>query len=185
MEIEHFMPNQQDAALSNSADSLHDGEQSSLLTISDLNQQFSLGFRVGTLGFLLDASIYCEIVEQSKVSQLPNVQAWFGGVLNLRGNIVPLIDLHILFMEPSSQAKNRRLLAVDRGKKTLAFWIDGYPQMFNHALSPAALEPVLPEVLRQVTTQCYEHNGQVWLSIAFDKLFKSLAYQSVQIEDAS
>jgi twitching motility protein PilI len=184
VEIDHFELNNQDSAVkplpTQTLDSFQTGEDILSNATPNIKDETALGFRVGTLGFLLDADIFCEIVDQSKVSPLPNVQPWLNGVLNLRGDIVPVIDLHILLEEKTSPSKNRHLLAVDRGKKTVAFWIDGYPQMLNTVLKPATTQPALPDVLRQATTNCRLLGQQIWLNISLDKLFKALSSHTVQ-----
>jgi twitching motility protein PilI len=142
-----------------------------------------LGFRVGVWGLLLDSNIYCEIVDQTKISLLPNVQAWFSGVLNLRGNIVPVIDLHILLnQDKPTDNKARRLLAVDRGKKTVAFWIDGYPHMLSTATLHTSSAPALPDILKKSARACHTQDAQLWLTLSLDTLFKSMSYQAVQTE---
>lgn len=78
----------------------------------------TLGFRVGAWGLLLDSHVFCEIVDHNKISLLPNVQPWFNGVLNLRGTIVPVIDLHILFNEEKSTgSKSHNILWPQIGVK--------------------------------------------------------------------
>ncbi len=182
MEINRFEPSKPDNAVkplpTHALDSFQATEDPKVIATPDTDIETALGFRVGTLGLLLDASIYCEIVDQAKVSLLPNVQPWLSGVLNLRGNIVPVVDLHILLKQDKSTA--RHLFAVDRGKKTVAFWIDGYPQMLNTALLYATPQPVLPDVLTQATTKYRIQDEQIWLNISLDKLFKSLTHYTVQ-----
>jgi twitching motility protein PilI len=183
VDIDHFERSKQDNAMPPSTPALNRLQfavEPNTAATPGNNHQTALGFRVGSLGFLLDASIYCEIVDQNKISLLPNVQPWLSGVLNLRGNIVPVIDLHILLEEETTNPKNRRLLAVDRGKKTVAFWIEGYPQMLNDALQQAVTKPALPDILTPAVTAYYLRDTQLWMAIALDKLFKSLTYHTIQ-----
>ncbi|SJM94546.1 hypothetical protein CRENPOLYSF1_550023 [Crenothrix polyspora] len=149
----------------------------------DISDESVLGFRVGNLRFLLAANIFCEIVDQNKVSPLPNVQPWFSGVLNLRGDIVPIIDLHILLADGSTPLKNRHLLAIDKGKKTVAFWIDGYPQMLSPHFTSASAPDDLPDVLRQAITDYSRQDQHLWLTLSLDKLFKALSVHTVQDKD--
>ncbi|WP_394752260.1 chemotaxis protein CheW [Crenothrix sp.] len=187
MEIDRFEPSNPDSTVKPSSiqalDSLQATEDSKTLTTApgDLDIDNALGFRIGNIGLLLNASIFCEIVDQAKVSPLPNVQPWLSGVLNLRGNIVPVVDLHILIeQDKTANPKARHLLAVDRGRKTVAFWIDGYPQMINTALLSATTPPALPDVLTHAVTQYKSQDTQIWLNISLDKLFKSLTHHAVQ-----
>ena len=76
------------------------------------------GFRVGSLGLLVPVDIYCEVIEQVQVNPLPNTRIWFGGLLNLRGNLVPAIDLHRLLGEETPDPKKRRLFTIDKEQLT-------------------------------------------------------------------
>jgi purine-binding chemotaxis protein CheW len=44
----------------------------------------------------------CEIVEYDTVTTVPNTPAWIRGVTNLRGKVVPVVDLAVKFGLPAS-----------------------------------------------------------------------------------
>jgi twitching motility protein PilI len=136
------------------------------------------GLRVGSLGFLVASNTYCEVIEQLPVNPLPNVEAWFNGLLNLRGNLVPVIDLQLLLGESeNTDNKKRQLFAIGQGDKAMAFWIDGLPEIQNMAVQPLKQLPPLPSILQHCVTGAYLQNGQLWLSVQFDELFKTLGQQ--------
>jgi purine-binding chemotaxis protein CheW len=45
-----------------------------------------------------------EIIEYGAITAVPNTAPWIRGVTNLRGNVVPVIDLAVKFGLPASQA---------------------------------------------------------------------------------
>jgi twitching motility protein PilI len=135
------------------------------------------GFRVGSLGFLVPASLHCEVIEQVQVNPLPNTQAWFGGLFNLRGNLIPVIDLHRLLGEESADPKKRRLFSIDKGEKAVALWIDGLPQVHGHDHEPLQQLPPLPAVLEPHVREGYLHQGQAWLNVRFGEFFMALGRQ--------
>jgi twitching motility protein PilI len=136
------------------------------------------GFRVGSLGFLVTSDTYCEVIEQLKVNPLPNVEPWFGGLLNLRGNLVPVIDLQLLLGETSTiDHKNRQLFAIGQGDKAMAFWIDGLPEIQRTFSQPLKQLPPLPPILQHCVSSSYLHEGQIWFNVQFDELFKTLGNQ--------
>lgn len=142
-------------------------------------EETTLGFRVGSIGFLLTADTFCEVIGLLPVNPLPNTKPWFSGILNLRGNLVPVFDLRGLFGEPLAEAerKKRCLFAIGRGDKTVALWIDGLPEKQSAFLQPLTHIPVLPAVLRHCVSEGYLGQGQVWLKVRFDELFKTLGRQ--------
>jgi len=133
------------------------------------------GIRIGSMGFLVPTTIYCEILDKIQVNTLPNVHAWISGLLNLRGNLVPVFDLRIVLEEESASHLKRRLFSMDRGDKTVALWIDGFPEVKDRAsLQPLKELPPLPQILQRFVTDGYEQDGQVWLNVKFEDLFKAL-----------
>ncbi|MBK8817088.1 MAG: chemotaxis protein CheW [Methylococcaceae bacterium] len=133
------------------------------------------GVRIGTMGILVSTSRFCEVLDKSQVNVLPNVHPWISGIVNLRGNLVPVFDLRVVLEEGAGDSKKRRLFAVDRDDKAIALWIDNYPEIKNRAAMHIVQElPKLPPVLQRFVTNGYELDGLVWLDIKFEELFKSL-----------
>jgi twitching motility protein PilI len=132
------------------------------------------GFRIGSLGFLVPADIFCEVIEQAQVNPLPNTQAWFSGLLNLRGNLVPVIDLHRFIGEAAADPKKRRLFTIDKSEKAVALWIDGLPEVHGLAREPLKQLPAIPAVLAPFVTWGYVYEGQVWLNLRFGEFFQAL-----------
>ena len=67
------------------------------------------GISVGTILFCLENEYYCmettyvkEIVKGKKITRLPNSYPFVKGLINLRGDIIPVIDLKKMFNLPSS-----------------------------------------------------------------------------------
>lgn len=142
------------------------------------------GIRVGTLGLLIATTRFCEVLDKVQVNALPNVHPWVSGVLNLRGNLVPVFDLRLV-MEAVGDAKKRRLFAVDRGEKAVALWIDTFPEIKNRLVMKKLKKlPVLPEIIQHFVTGGYEQDGQVWLDIKFEELFKALGRHQFAAEEA-
>lgn len=135
-------------------------------------------FRVGSLGFLVASDTYCEVIEQLQVNRLPNVEPWFSGLLNLRGNLVPVIDLQQLLTETAVvDPVKRRLFAIGQGDKTMAIWIDGLPEIKNNFSQALKQLPPLPAILQHCVLNGYLQDGQIWFNIQFDEFFKTLGRQ--------
>jgi len=133
------------------------------------------GIRIGSMGFLVPTTIYCEVLDKIQVNTLPNVHSWISGLLNLRGNLVPVFDLRFVLEEEATSHMKRRLFSIDRGDKTVALWIDDFPEIKDRTLlQPLKELPPLPQILQHFVTDGYEQDGQVWLNIKFEDLFKAL-----------
>lgn len=77
-----------------------------------------VGFRVGTETFGVPISLVHEIVRVPQITAVPDSPDCVEGVINLRGRIVPVVDLRKRFGETtiSSHKKNRILVAEIEGK---------------------------------------------------------------------
>ena len=141
-----------------------------------------LGFRIGNFGFLLPVSLHCEVIEALPVNPIPKVDPWFSGLLNIRGNIVPVVDLHLLLGETINPPKKRYLLALGRGEKMMALWLDDYPQMMTALTDPLPVLPYLPPLLMPCVCHAYAHQEQIWLTVQLESLFTGLGTQQINQE---
>jgi len=58
-----------------------------------------------------------EILSVPRYTQVPGVKSWVKGIANVRGRLMPVMDLLGFLNRPSAlQLKRRRLLALERGE---------------------------------------------------------------------
>jgi chemotaxis signal transduction protein len=66
---------------------------------------------IGNIGLVLPKHEVSELIERPAVCRLPNTLPWLDGVISVRGSMIPVFDLHVLFeLEPP--AGKRRLIVV-------------------------------------------------------------------------
>lgn len=139
-----------------------------------------IGIRIGSMGFLIPREIYCEMLDKVPVNALPNVPPCLNGLLNFRGHLVPVFDLRVVLAEelPDNEAKKRKLCMIDRGDNAAAVWIDSFPELKDSFyLQPLKALPPLPPLLKRFVTDGFELDGQVWLNVNYEDLFKALGQQ--------
>ena len=79
---------------------------------SDLRQ--CLTFVIGADTFALPLLKVREIIEYDFVTHVPRMPEWIRGVINLRGNIVPVIDLSVKFrQQPTTVGKQTCIVITD------------------------------------------------------------------------
>lgn len=136
-----------------------------------------LGFHVGNIGLLIAEQAVSELREMVTLCAIPNTAGWLLGLINLRGNLVPVFDLNMLLgLEPSSEKKKRMLLILGQGEEAGGVVIDDLP--IHIALTSAdRLEtlPPLPATIKPFATIAYEKNGDVWFNFDHKGFFESLA----------
>lgn len=73
-----------------------------------------LTFRLGKEIYAFDVGNAREILECSDITQIPNTPDWIRGVINLRGNVVPVLDLKMKFgMGSTEQSVNTCVIIVE------------------------------------------------------------------------
>jgi purine-binding chemotaxis protein CheW len=69
----------------------------------DQGVQQYLTFIIGGEEYAVSLLKVREIVEYEPVTRIPRMPAWVRGVMNLRGNVVPVVDLAIKFGQASNE----------------------------------------------------------------------------------
>ncbi|HEX5394121.1 MAG TPA: chemotaxis protein CheW [Rhodocyclaceae bacterium] len=94
-------------------------------------------FAVGTLSVK-------EIIEYGQVTTVPMVPSFIRGVINLRGAVVPVIDLGVRFRNEPTVITRRSCIVIlevpsDEGTQTLSIVVDAVNEVLE--IPPADIEP--------------------------------------------
>jgi len=132
------------------------------------------GFKVGSMRLLIPADKVSEVTDTSPICALPTSEDWLLGMINLRGNLVPIFDLHRLFGEEQHSDVKSRLLTIDRGAGAVGMRIDGTPQAVD-TLNRAERPPSLPKILEDVCEYAYIDCDSIWLEFDAETFFSSVS----------
>ncbi|MGA2814121.1 MAG: chemotaxis protein CheW [Candidatus Acidiferrum sp.] len=67
------------------------------ITTESLEEQQYLTFRISQDEYAVGIPYVREIIEYSAVTRVPQAPAWIRGVINVRGSVVPVVDLAVKF----------------------------------------------------------------------------------------
>ena len=139
-----------------------------------------LGFRIGNLGLLIGARATSELIDLLDVCPIPFTAAWLLGLVNLRGTLVTIFDLHqLLGIEAKTSAK-RMLLILGQGESAGGIVIDALPIHLTFTSHDKLTSlPPLPTVLAPFVSQGYETTEQVWFNFDHLGFFESIASKIV------
>ncbi len=139
------------------------------------------GFRIGTCRLVHDLALAVELIELPKCYNLPSSSAWFSGLVNLRGNLVPVFDLESLLGGSGSAGGRQMLLVIGSGESAAALIIDGTPEHIT-VDAGSRIDPPdhVPEVLRDHLQGAYEYAGETWYQADYERLFESLALRTTE-----
>lgn len=130
------------------------------------------GFRLGGIGFLLAQEQLVEVAMDLAVHPIPNTEKWFAGMINMRGNLVPVFDIRMLLgMSNDADGKDRRrLLVLGSGEMAVGILIDELPTTV-HLDQPESHSPQLPDMLTKYIGGAFSDQGQVWMEFNIEAFF--------------
>ncbi|MGD2171785.1 MAG: chemotaxis protein CheW [Gammaproteobacteria bacterium] len=132
------------------------------------------GVLVGNIGLLLPRREVSELVNDLAVCQLPNTSSWFDGVASVRGNMIPVFDMHLLF-DIAVESKRRRMIIVGEDETAVAFWVDEMPRMVALTAEDSMTSvPPIPPLIRDHSRKYYLKDGQIWVDWDVKAFFTTL-----------
>jgi purine-binding chemotaxis protein CheW len=115
--------------------------------VREEGERLFLGFDAGDQAFALEVSCVREIVRVPKITSLPKVPAFVKGIIDLRGEILPVLDLkERLGLGSVDNRKGRAVVMVPGGNQPLGLLVDAATEVFG--AGPGDILPP-PEALRQ------------------------------------
>jgi purine-binding chemotaxis protein CheW len=115
-----------------------------------------VSFMIGEEEFGVDILKVQEINRMSAVTRVPNAPEYVDGVINLRGKVIPIIDLRRRFgIERREHDKNTRIVVVELQGKVVGFVVDAVREVLRIPGSvteppPAAVADVNSEFITAV-----------------------------------
>lgn len=93
----------------------------------------------------VDISLIHGIIRMQEITRVPQAPEFVEGVTNLRGKVIPVIDLRKRFGLPVTEpTKSTRIVVVEMDGKTVGMIVDGVSEVLR--LSREAIEPPSPIV---------------------------------------
>jgi purine-binding chemotaxis protein CheW len=93
----------------------------------------------------IDIAVVESIIKMQEITQLPQTAAYIKGVTNLRGTVLPVIDLRIRFgLETQKDTKQTRVIIVTMGEVKVGLMVDGVSEVLR--ISDESIEPLPPMV---------------------------------------
>lgn len=134
-------------------------------------------FLLGEETYALDVDNAREILDFSTPARLPNSPEWLRGVINLRGSVVPVVDLKQKFgMHATEKTRRTCIIVVEillRGQShTLGVLADAAQEVFE--MEASEIEPA-PTFGTRLSTHFIrgmgKRNGKLFVILAAEKVF--------------
>ncbi len=102
-----------------------------------------VSFSIGQEEFGLDIQTIQEINRMVEITRVPNSPDFVSGVINLRGKVIPVINLRKRFGFPAKESdKNTRIIVVELGDSVVGFVVDAVREVIR--IPKSVTEPPPP-----------------------------------------
>ncbi|HWI84176.1 chemotaxis protein CheW [Ramlibacter sp.] len=132
------------------------------------------GFRIGDLHLMIRYEDGSELTDLPPVYRLPRAPAWFLGMANLHGALVPVFDPAGLFGVAHDAAAKPMLLVLGHGDERAGVVIDGLPVRLRVAADDLVENAALPARLAACGNGSWRSGGADWLDLQVPALLSQL-----------
>ena len=146
-----------------------------------------VGFGVGRERFGVDILAVQEIIRSTDVTPVPNSPSFVEGVINLRGDIIPVIDLRkrlSLLIDGSSIEKNW-VLILSIGNRVVGFIVDNVSEVLK--ISEDDIDPppaiVIAGLENQYIRGVCEIDNKLLIILDFDSILFNEEYYALKDMD--
>lgn len=124
-----------------------------------------VGFRLAGMSLVVPLNQVREILVSPSVSRVPGAKPWVTGIANVRGTLLPILDLQgFLSSRSTPRGRRTRVLVVEHGGVTAGLMVDEVLGMrhFFEEEDRAAQLPVAVDTLRNYLVGAFSQAGQLW-----------------------
>ena len=134
-----------------------------------------VGFRIGRETFGLPIALVHEIVRPPEITSVPHAPEYVEGVMNLRGRIVPVIDLRRRFGETAMENKRKnRVLVADVEGRAVGLVVDSASEVLK--ISDTQIEPppnVFADQATNYVTGVAKYDGRLIILVDLKKILQA------------
>ena len=117
------------------------------------NKSQFLAFELGGEGFAMEIRSIKEVIQYGSLTEVPLMPNYLRGVINLRGAVVPVLDLSVRFGRPPTEVARRTcvvILEVEHGEEAveLGIIVDNVSEVLELAASDIEPAPSFGNSLR-------------------------------------
>lgn len=142
-----------------------------------------IGFRVADKKMVTPVDEVTELLTYPALSRVPGTKSWVRGIANVRGNLLPIMDLKdYLMREPTELNINSRVLVVDHEGVFAGLLVDEVlglkhfqDEDFSHKL------PDVDNFLKSYMTGAFNQDKEEWGIFSMHALAKSPLFLQVAV----
>jgi len=142
-----------------------------------------VGFVLAGQRYVAPMSDVSEILTAPKLTQVPGVKHWVQGVANVRGRLVPVMDLAAFLGGRMASQRTKRTLIIEKGDVLNGLVVDAVlgMQHFSTDSKNASTSTEIPEAAKAFISDVYTRDGEDWPVFSFDALVEDQHYMDIAV----
>ena len=98
----------------------------------DTQKDKYLSFKIGNEEYAIEIKYVIEIIGIQKITSVPNIKKFIKGIINLRGNIIPVIDVRMRFKMDTIDYDDRTcIVVIDADNVSIGLIVDEVLEVLN------------------------------------------------------
>jgi len=152
--------------------------------LDDVKQSWTgIGFRIGDTALVASMDEVAEILHMPAFTQIPGVRSWMVGLANVRGNLLPLMDLKgFVTGQDITSKKGSRVLVAKHEEGLTGLIVDEILGLKHFYLEEQAYEiPSLADNFRPYIKMAFKNADQHWPVFSFKKLVQQEKFLHIAV----
>jgi len=135
-----------------------------------------LAFRIAEFKLCINSKYIDEVLDstfQNNLSSVPGAKSWLRGLISVRGQALPVIDLQqYLLDEQSLLTTSSRLLVINYSDMKIGLIVSETCGLKRFEPNNQNVDKIktLPEKIQKYTTNIYQNNEHIWIEFSIKKL---------------
>ena len=134
-------------------------------------------FTVGEVGLLLPEDTVSEVFDELPHSRIPNAPKALESMANVRGDMVPVFNLHQLLELEENESADYKILVVGQKEMAIGLRVDNLPRRVSLTQEyKLKSELTLPNKLTPFARECYQYKNQLWVDWDIYGFFSAISH---------
>jgi len=138
------------------------------------NRCVRYGYHTSGMKYLVPEGSVSELLHNSKIYHLPNAPKWICGLINMHGNVIPVVDVASISGDEISHISKSNILVIKNKDIAVGVLIDGYPEAITEDEYVEQVNGV-PEGFQNYSKAGICSNGKLWAELDIYGLLRELA----------
>ncbi len=136
------------------------------------------GVNICQQNLLFGKTVLCEVTTKSTIYPIPNMPSWMSGMINLRGNIIPVFQIgEFLTDNKTTGAVSNLVFVIGKGNNAVGLLIHTLPitvEINEKKVCKIPLPPGTPEIFSECINTAYDIADEIWLEIDIHKVLGNI-----------